>query len=63
MHQDWCVLTELRVEQGETDQKQVKREEMGFIRGWDAQTNTREVSQVCTKGKVKSNKETKGKGE
>jgi hypothetical protein len=44
------VLTELRVEQGEKH-RSVKREEMGFIRGWNAQTDTREVSQVCTKGK------------
>lgn len=45
------MLTELRVELGEKHHRPVMREETGFIRGWDAQTDTREVSQVCTKGK------------
>lgn len=46
-------------ERTEKHHRQVKREETGFIRGWDAQPDTGEVSQVCTEGK--SNTETKGK--
>lgn len=43
-------------------QQQVKGEEAGCVRGWDAWADSSEVSQACTEGKGRANKEMKGKG-